>query len=67
MDTKLKSRRKLGIFLIIVTILSAAYVMLYNYDVIYEKAVEEAQKTYTDVAFGQGISGKLSGIQLYPL
>ena len=47
MDTKLKSRRKLGIFLIIVTILSAAYVMLYNYDVIYEKAVEEAQKTYT--------------------
>ena len=47
MDTKLKSRRKLGIFLIIVTILSAAYVMLYNYDMIYEKAVEEAQKTYT--------------------
>ena len=47
MDTKLKSRRKLGILLIIVTILSAAYVMLYNYDVIYEKAVEEAQKTYT--------------------
>ena len=46
-DTKLKSRRKLGIFLIIVTILSAAYVMLYNYDMIYEKAVEEAQKTYT--------------------
>ena len=66
MDTKLKSRRKLGIFLIIVTILSAAYVMLYNYDVIYEKAVEEAEDLY-DVAFGQGISGKLSGIQLYPL
>ena len=66
MDTKLKNRRKLGIFLIIVTILSAAYVMLYNYDVIYEKAVEEAQKTYT-TSLSEGISGKLSGIQLCPL
>ena len=47
MDTKLKSRRKLGVFLIIVTILGATVVMLYNYKTIYRKAVEEAQKTYT--------------------
>ena len=67
MDTKLKSRRKLGIFLIIVTILSAAYVMLYNYDVIYEKRGRGSTEDLYDVAFGQGISGKLSGIQLYPL
>ena len=60
MDTKLKSRRKLGIFLIIVTILSAAYVMLYNYDVIYEKAVEEAQKTYTTSLSGDIIQDRRS-------
>ena len=44
MDTKLKSRRKLGVFLIVVTILGATVVMLCNYKTIYGKAVEEAQK-----------------------
>lgn len=47
MDTKLKSRRKLGVILIVLTILIPAVVMLGNYSVIYEKAVKEAEKTYT--------------------
>ena len=47
MDTKLKNRRKLGLFLAAVTILGAAFFMIYNYHTIYRKAVSEAQKTYT--------------------
>ena len=47
MDTKLKNRRKLGFFLAAVTILGAAFFMIYNYHTIYRKAVSEAQKTYT--------------------
>lgn len=47
MDTKLKSRRKLGIVLTILTILIPTVVMLGNYSVIYKKAVREAEKTYT--------------------
>ena len=47
MDTKLKSRRKLGIVLIILTVLIPTIVMLGNYSVIYKKAVREAEKTYT--------------------
>ncbi len=66
MDTKLKNRRKLGLFLAAVTILGAAFFMIYNYHTIYRKAVSEAQKLY-NFTFRQGISGKLSGIQLCPL
>ena len=44
MDTKLKNRRKLGLFLAAVTILGAAFFMIYNYHTIYRKAVSEAQK-----------------------
>ena len=47
MDTKLKNKRKLGLFLAAVTILGAAFFMIYNYHTIYRKAVSEAQKTYT--------------------
>ena len=47
MDTKLKNRRKLGLFLAAVTIFGAAFFMIYNYHTIYRKAVSEAQKTYT--------------------
>ena len=47
MDTKLKNRRKLVLFLAAVTILGAAFFMIYNYHTIYRKAVSEAQKTYT--------------------
>lgn len=47
MDIKLKNRHKLGIVLAVVTILSATFVMLFNYTTIYKKAVVEAKKTYT--------------------
>ena len=57
MDTKLKSRRKLGIVLTIATIIIPALVILGNYKMIYDKAVNEAKKTYKTSLSDQNFLG----------
>ena len=57
MDTKSKNRHKLGIILTIAAIIIPTLVILGNYKMIYDKAVNEAKKTYKTSLSDQNFLG----------
>ena len=61
MDTKSKNRHKLGIILTIAAIIIPTLVILGNYKMIYDKAVNEAKKTYKTSLSDQNFLGSFLG------